>query len=199
MYLDADVVLPGASARAVFERLHTGAALAARPPIHYAVAHSDHLVRRYHRARARMPSVMTSLWGAGVYALSSEGRRRFGEFPDVIADDLFVDRCFDRSEIEIVDCAPVIVRAPRSARDLAHVLRRTYRGQSEQRPQPDLRPPSRLPTTLYELARHSLVPPSQALDGIAYASLAVSARISSRFTRGSTWERDDASRRMGDE
>jgi glycosyltransferase involved in cell wall biosynthesis len=199
MYLDADVVLPGASARAVLERLHRGGVLAARPPIRYAVSHSDHLVKRYYRARAQMPSVMSSLWGAGAYALSAEGRCRFGEFPDLIADDLFVDRCFDRAEIEIVDCPPVIVRAPRTAHDLIRVLRRTYRGQSEQRGLPGHRSGSRLPMTLHDLARHSLVPSSRALDGVAYASLALSARVALRLTSGSPWERDDASRMIGDE
>ena len=69
IYLDADVVLPGASARAVLERLRAGA-IAARPPIRYDSSGSSAPVRSYYRARSRVPALLESLWGAGVYGLS---------------------------------------------------------------------------------------------------------------------------------
>ena len=75
-------------------------------------------MRSYYRARSRVPAVLGSLWGAGVYGLSESGRRRFGAFPDVVADDLWVDRLFAEEEVEIVDCAPVVVTVPRRSRDL---------------------------------------------------------------------------------
>ena len=53
---------------------------------------------------------MSSLWGAGVYGLSEEGRSRFGDYPDVVAEDLYVDQHFDEHEIEIVSCAPLSSR-----------------------------------------------------------------------------------------
>ena len=109
IYLDADVVLAGAAARAVLERLRAGA-VAARPPIRYDSGRSSAPVRRYYRARSRVPALLDSLWGAGVYGLSEAGRSRFGAFPDIVADDLWVDRHFAPGEIEIVDCAPVVGR-----------------------------------------------------------------------------------------
>ena len=129
--------MPGAAARVVLERLRNGV-LAARPPIRYEIGGASSLVRSYYRARSRVPAVLGSLWGAGVYGLSESGRRRFGAFPDVVADDLWVDRLFAEDEVEIVDSAPVVVTVPRRSRDLLRVLGRTYRGKREPARAPDL-------------------------------------------------------------
>ena len=178
LYLDADVVLPGSAARVVLERLRSGA-LAARPPIRYETSGASAPVRSYYRARSRVPAVLGSLWGAGVYGLSATGRSRFGAFPDVVADDLWVDRLFDDGEVEIVDSAPVVVAVPRRSRDLLRVLRRTYRGKREMAFAPDLddeRPrPSR--STLRDLGRAALVGPAAALDAATYAAFAAGARL----------------------
>ena len=131
LYLDADVLLPGSAARLVLERLRSGA-LAARPPIRYAVSGASAPVRRYYRARSRVPAVLGSLWGAGVYGLSAAGRSRFGAFPDVVADDLWVDRLFSDEEMEIVDCEPVVVQVPRRSRDLVRVLVPRLSGQARE-------------------------------------------------------------------
>ena len=76
---------------------------------------------------------MGSIWGAGVYGLSAAGRARFGDHPDVVAEDLFVDQCFDADEIDIVGDEPVVVVAPAHYRDLLKVMRRAYRGAAENR------------------------------------------------------------------
>ena len=90
--------------------------------------------RRYFRARAQMPSVMGSLWGAGVYGLTAAGRARFGDHPDVVAEDHWVDQHFDAAEIDIVGDEPVVVVAPARVRDLLKVRRRAYRGVVENGP-----------------------------------------------------------------
>ena len=125
------MILTAASARQVLERLRAGPALAARPPISYDTNRSAILVRSYYRARVRVPAVMGSVRGAGVYGLSEVGRARFGPYPDITADDLYVDQCFKRSEIEIVGSAPVRVTAPRRTADLLRILRRNYQGKAE--------------------------------------------------------------------
>ena len=113
LYLDADVVLLGSSVRRVVDRLNEGA-VAARPPVRYDSSRSTAPVRSYYRARSRMPAVLRSLWGAGVYGLSAAARGRFDAFPDIVSDDLWIDRQFDPDEVEIVDCDPVVVAVPRS-------------------------------------------------------------------------------------
>ena len=80
LYVDADVVLAGASARRVLKHLATEG-LAARPPLRYDTTRSSALVQSYFRARSRMPAVLGSLWGAGVYGLSNAGHARLARFP----------------------------------------------------------------------------------------------------------------------
>ena len=80
LYLDADVTLNGLAARRVLERLSDGA-IAARPPIRYDSDAASAPVRSYYRARSRVPAVLGSLWGAGVYGLSSAGPPRGGALP----------------------------------------------------------------------------------------------------------------------
>lgn len=202
LYLDADVVLSGRTARQVLEHLLGEGALAARPLIRYDTSHSSAVVRRYFRARSRMPAVMGSIWGAGVYGLSAAGRARFGDHPDVVAEDLFVDQCFDADEVDIVGDEPVVVVAPARFRDLLKVRRRAYRGaiegrevtepQGAQRQQVSRRA-STTPSTVRDLLRlcRSL---RGALDAATYAFVSVSARLYNAFGGSVRWERDESSR-----
>jgi glycosyltransferase involved in cell wall biosynthesis len=193
LYLDADIVLPSASAALVLECLRDGTALAARPPIRYDVTGAAPLVRSYYRARSRVPAVMNSLWGAGLYGLSAAGRGRFGPFPDVIADDLFVDQNFCRSEIAIVGSAPVVVTVPRQSADLIRILRRAYSGNAENRALPE-GAQSTAASTVRGLAAAASAGPGKALDAAAYLCLAAIARMSLAVARPARWSRDESSR-----
>jgi glycosyltransferase involved in cell wall biosynthesis len=195
IYLDADVVLRGSAARVVLRRLGAGA-IAARPPIRYDSSASSAPVRSYYRARSRLPALLGSLWGAGAYGLSQAGRSRFDAFPDVVADDLWVDRQFAADEIEIVDCAPVLVAAPRATSDLIRVLRRTYRGKAEIAGiDPHDRSTETTLSTLQQLRRLVATGPRAALDAATYAAFAVGARLAlSAPLAAARWERDDSSR-----
>ncbi len=189
VYLDADVLLLLESVHAVLRRLGD-ATPAGRPPVRYDASRSTFLVRRYYAARASMPAVLGSLWGAGVYALAPAGRTRFTEFPDVVADDLWVDQLFRPAEISIVDCPPVTVTAPVRARDLLRVLRRGYRGNASL--------PAR-PTaggTVADLARLARSGPRGCADALVYAGFAVAARLARRVRAGDGWERDDSARAL---
>jgi glycosyltransferase involved in cell wall biosynthesis len=195
IYLDADVVMQGPAARAVLRRLRAGA-VAARPPVRYDSSRSSAPVRSYYRARSRVPALLGSLWGAGVYGLSEEGRSRLGAFPDVVADDLWVDRHFAAGEIEIVRCTPVVVSVPRTTRALIRVLRRTYRGKAETA---DLDPHDRAyettASTVRQLRRLAAAGPSAALDAATYAAFAMGARLAVPGPpAGVRWERDESSR-----
>jgi glycosyltransferase involved in cell wall biosynthesis len=201
LYLDADVVLPGRSARRVLERLH-GAAVAARPPIQFNTSRASRPVRRYYRARSRVPGLMTALWGAGVCGLSADGRGRFGTFPDVVADDLWLDRHFAAAEIEIVVCPPVVVEVPRRTTDLIRILRRTYRGNAEVRRGEAgglVRCRATTASTLRDLGRLVLDGRVPAIDAFAFAGFAVMGRlavaVAPALDASTRWERDERSRR----
>jgi glycosyltransferase involved in cell wall biosynthesis len=201
LYLDADVVLPGRAALRVLEHLGRNDSVAARPPFRYETAHSSALVRRYYRARSQVPAVMGSIWGAGVYGLSAAGRTRFGDYPDLIADDLFVDRCFRKDEIDIVGDEPVVVMAPAHYRDLLKVMRRAYRGAAEtvlasggSTPQAAV-PGSTTTSTLRDVLRLCRSP-SGLVDAATYAFVAISARVYIALGRSARWERDESSRSL---
>jgi glycosyltransferase involved in cell wall biosynthesis len=203
LYLDADVVLPGSAARTVLEHLAAGSP-AARPALRYDTSRSSVLVRSYFRARSKMPAVLGCLWGAGVYGLSSAGRARFDTFPDLGADDLWLDRQFEPTEIEIVECTPVTVMAPRRSRDLLHTLRRTYRGKDEIGGTQRSDKRARLITAraVRDLLRMVRSRPQSGADAVVYAGFAMAARIRAaliRMMKGVTpvvWERDDSSREV---
>jgi glycosyltransferase involved in cell wall biosynthesis len=197
LYLDADVELDGEAVRQTVRRLRDGPELAARPPISYDWSGCALLVRSYYRARSRMPAVLNSLWGAGVYGLSEAGRARFGEYPDVVGEDLFVDRQFARSEIAIVSAPPVVVRVPRRTGDLVRILRRTYQGKREgtQSAAPDAG--AGAPTAgmaVGDLLRLAVRHPARGLDATVYAALAILARLTLVVSAPTGWERDDSSR-----
>ena len=66
--------------------------------------------------------------GSGVLALSPAGRARFGRFPDLIADDLYVRSHFSADELRAVEGAESIVVAPRTLRDLVRIKTRSRLG-----------------------------------------------------------------------
>ena len=150
------------------------------------------------RARSQVPAVMASLWGAGVYGLSEADRRRFGAFPDLVADDLWVDGHFDAAEVEIVDCPPVVVVAPQRSRDLVRILRRVYFGKSEtaSAPDPDGRAPETVASTMRDLGRLVAAGPAASLDAATYAAFAAGGRlaVSLGSLSGDQWRQDDSSR-----
>jgi Glycosyl transferase family 2 len=196
VYLDADVLVSGPAIHAVLEHLSRPGAVAARPPIVYDTSSSSWVVRRFYGARAQIPAVMGSLWGAGMYALSAEGRGRFDQFPFLVADDLFVDRLFRTDEIEIVDTAPVVVVASATTSGLLATFRRTFRGNRAigDAPATD-RPGTR--ATVRDLASLACRGPAEFVDAAVYAAVVIWARaLAWRHPRSSrVWERDDTSRR----
>ncbi|MET3769613.1 glycosyltransferase involved in cell wall biosynthesis [Marisediminicola sp. UYEF4] len=196
IYLDADVVMTGAAAMAVLSRLSTGGTLAARPPIRFDSTGARWPVRRWYEVRERLPSISRALWGAGTYALSIDGRARFGEFPDIVSDDLFIDSLFSEAETDIVDTDPVIVTTPRRTGDLLKILIRTYRTQGDVQ-----RDDSHIPISrgqrgqlrdILALVRRQ---PGLVLSAAVYAVLIFIARLRARFrSRQGAWERDNSSR-----
>ena len=114
IYLDADIEATAQSILATIEALSdTQTLYAARPTATYDINGADFLVRRYYRARSRVPALHRSLWGAGIFGLTHAGHQRIGgTFPQVIGDDLFTDRQFTEAEKAIIRTVPVKVNAP---------------------------------------------------------------------------------------
>ncbi len=69
--------------------------------------------------------------GSGIYALSKEGRRRFDEFPPVIADDGYVRNLFISHERRTLDTCTFTVVAPADAKNLIKIKTRARLGNME--------------------------------------------------------------------
>jgi hypothetical protein len=193
IYLDADVVLPATSARQILEHLQTGQALAARPPTSYDTKDADALVRSYYRARSHLFSLKRSLWGSGAYAVSAAGRARYDAYPEIIADDLSVDRWFRRSEIDIIGSEPTVITVPCRVPDLFRVLRRRYLGnvQIQDLPEP---PELTVQSTLRDLIAMVRSSPAAAVDAAVFSAIATAVRITLRISPPTGWNRDESSR-----
>jgi glycosyltransferase involved in cell wall biosynthesis len=131
-YLDADVELTYPALAAVVREMATTGAPAAAPRQVWDRTGASRWVRAYHSVWEELPYGRDSLVG-GVYALSAEGRRRFGAFPDVIADDLFVRGLFHPRERPRLDSATFVVHPPRTLRELIRVQTRQRVGNAELR------------------------------------------------------------------
>lgn len=193
IYLDADVQMTGLAVADTLDVLVR--AVAARPPAVYDVRGATWPVRRYFGARRAMPSLNRHAWGAGVYALSEEARRRFGEFPDVVGDDLWIDGLLQDGELAIVDTDPVIVTTPKDSRHLLRTLRRAQRGKLETRP--DGRNGVRTgEAALHDLRRLPGRGLGACVDALAFVAFALIARLPTATSRAPRWERDDSTRQI---
>jgi len=195
IYLDADVVMTGHAVRDTARLLHNENALAARPPVHFDSTAASWPMRRWYAVRAQLPSITGRLWGAGVYALSESGRARFGEFPELVSDDTFIDALFANDEVSIVQTEPVSVCIPRTTTDLMKIMRRSYRTQAEV---VAVAGPIGLSDGQRGQARDLIAllkrRPVAVLDVALYVAIVAAARVSAGRARYTTWERDESSR-----
>lgn len=190
LYLDADIRISAAAVLDVLDRLASGDVLAARPASRYDFTGANPLVRSYYRARQRIRRKPV-LWGAGVYGLTEAGHRRFGSFPPLTGDDLFVDDRFGPDEKIVVETEPVVVTTPADVASLLAILRRSRRGVTEAGAD-DRRPERTGPATARAVVR-SIRGPGTAADALVYITLALVARWGARG-RAAGWERDESSR-----
>jgi len=131
LYLDADIEILPETVLAVFDALGEPGVAAARPPYVYDLGGASMPVRGYYRARSKVPAPPSRLWGAGGYAVSEQGHRRFAAFDAVTADDSWFDSLFADHEKKVVAVPPMRVRTPRDSEALMAVLTRQRRGYVE--------------------------------------------------------------------
>ena len=124
-YVDADVVVDVVALLALADELERpGGPLVASPRLEVDTDGASWPVRQHYRIWEFTDYRRTGHIGSGVYALSAGGRRRFGRWPQVIADDRFVQQCFLPGERRTLDEHAFTVR---SARTLPAHLRRSTR------------------------------------------------------------------------
>ena len=194
LYLDADIQISAAAVLAVLDRLGQGDVMVARPDSRYDSDGASALVRSYYRARRRIPQHKLAMWGAGAYGLNEKGHQRFGAFPAVTGDDLYVDTRFDADEKTVVATDPSVVKTPADAKSLLAILRRGYRCGTELSADGH-GPHARMRNTSLDTAVavvRTIRGPRSAIDASVYLGMALAARRHSRNAR--VWERDESSR-----
>ena len=214
VYIDADMVLTANGLRAISAPLHppddpmAGGSAAGRrgvPPLAAVPRRAldltgrPVLVRAFFAINGRLPVYRDGLFGRGVIALSAEARGRFDQFPDLVADDLFLDSLFAPPEKRQVDDVTALVATPRRTRDLLRRLIRVRGGNASMRAvaaDDDL--PARVrPATRLSWLRDVVLPrPWLAPAAVCYLGITVTAALAARRRRGreQSWGRDESSR-----
>lgn len=129
-YLDADISISMEVISAVMKALEDGY-MAASPEAEMNLADSSWIVKAYYDVWLSLPYCRAGMIGAGVYALSVEGRSRFKMFPDIIADDGYVRCLFNESERGAVRGYYSMVTAPGKLSDLVKIKTRSRLGRYE--------------------------------------------------------------------
>jgi hypothetical protein len=164
-YVDADVMLSIDSIRQVAAVLTVGrptghacpfdhpacatcvvpkrkpAALAAAPRMDVDLHGRPWRVRAFYQIWTHLPYCSQCMIGSGVYALSREGRSRFGAFPDIISDDGYIRLLFKPGERVTVGCSEFEIQAPHTLWSLIKIKTRSQYGKYQlHAAHPDLLP-----------------------------------------------------------
>lgn len=194
VYLDADIVPPAGAIAALTRALDESSGILATMPVRrFDTTGRPWPVRAYYRINERLPVFRTGLFGRGLIVLSESGRARFGEFPEMTADDLFLDAQFAESEKAEVAGVEVAVEAPLTTRDLVNRLVRVRRGNAEMRATAgggSVRESDRWSWLRDVVLRDLRLAP----DAFAYVTITLLAGFRARRSASGGWERDQSTR-----
>lgn len=200
IYMDADVRIKGRDVVTLVRYMQEHGVPAAAPKAVMQVDHASWPVRAYYRTWFALPYVKAGMVGCGVFALSKEGRSRFGEFPSITADDGFVRFHFRDDERPVVEDCPVIVTAPATLKGLLAIKTRSRYGKLELRQRfPELLNQKNANSRFRSIAGLFRSPrnwPAAFVYIAVCALVSIRARRKARSARPSHWERDDSSRTL---
>jgi glycosyltransferase involved in cell wall biosynthesis len=194
-YLDADIILTTSGLRALVAACSAYPAVTARRELD--LTGRPLPVRAYFSVHRHLPALRTGLFGRGVIVLSEAGRARFPVFPDLVADDLFVDSLFTDDEKHQVDEVPSVVATPRATRDLLRRLIRVRAGNTAMRAaaargdvHADVRPAGRSSWLKDVVLRRPWLAPA----AVCYTGITVYAALRARRRPDADWGHDASSR-----
>jgi len=160
------------------------------------MSHSSWLVKAYYDVWSTLPYCRAGMIGVGVYALSEAGRDRFGDFPDIVADDGFVRLQFSDDERCAVVSVDSVVTAPSGLSGLIKIKTRSRLGEYELR--------SKFPALFqsdhkaYGTAVFGALKWGTLLQTMIYLCVNIITRIRAKAQLKSNkkmgWERDESSR-----
>jgi glycosyltransferase involved in cell wall biosynthesis len=199
VYLDADLELGSADLRALTAAVSEPGVLAAGPARVLPRTGVSWPVRAYYRIWEQLPQVQSGLFGRGVIVLSAAGHQRVRQLPPSMSDDLAISEAFQPAERRIVDSASVVIRPPRTLRDLLRRRIRVVTGNSQLDERGGRSSEARTsPAVLLRLVRQD---PGNLPGVLVFLSVAVGAKVAARrrIRAGDyqTWLRDESSRQRG--
>ena len=196
VYVDADVEIDTASLRLLLAPLADGAVHATAPERILPRDGVAPLVRWYYDVWERLPQVRAGLFGRGVIALSAVGWEQVRALPPAMSDDLVISEAFAAHERQVVPGTRVVIRPPRTVRDL--IRRRTRVATGNAQADATGRRSADATTSLGGLARLVVAEPRLALRLPVFLSIAAWARLAAcrpvRSGDFQTWPRDESSR-----
>jgi glycosyltransferase involved in cell wall biosynthesis len=198
-YLDADVDVTAETLLAVADRLDPAQRVyVGAPRLRVDSSRASLPVRQYYRIWEQSEYRATGHVGSGVYVLSEAGRARFGRFPNVIADDRFVQQLFLDTERVTVEERTFTVSAPRSFGPLLNRSTRIATGNQQiAAVYPALAPApasSRFAALAKRVAARPWLWTSFPAYCLGYAIPRVRARRIMRAGRIPSWNRDETTR-----
>lgn len=200
-YVDADVQLTTQAVRDVAALLADDSPVLVAAP-RAVVAYEDRspLVRSFYRVWTSLPYFRENMIGSGVYAFSRRGRERFGEFPDIIADDEFARLTAAPHERRASTSATFTIHPPRTLAGVVNINTRARAGNYELRRKfPHLFENSNTTAqrSLAVIARTPQLWPHAPiyLGVMLLAKLKAHRKLAKRLEK--VWERDDSSRQGG--
>lgn len=200
IYLDADIQIPPGGVDALVAALDQPGVMASVPARRLDISGRPWPVRAYFAINERLPVFRDGLFGRGVIVLSAAGRARFGEFPLMVADDLFLDSLFAADEKAQVAEVVVTVETPFTTTDLVRRLVRVRRGNAAMRAAAHA---GEIEAAVRQADRWSWLRDVVARDprlvfaGLVYVVITLVAALRARQgpLGAMTWGRDDSTRR----
>jgi glycosyltransferase involved in cell wall biosynthesis len=194
-YIDADTRLSEGAIAIVADAMpKLKLELAAPTPV-VDTSNSSWLVRQYYNVWLKLPYVKDGVIATCSFVVSEQGRKRFGQFPDVISDDGYIRCQFERAEIGNIPGAEIRIMAPRDVVSLIKIKTRARLGNMQL---------NRLKLCTYPTNKAhgrvmiSMIFSRNALPAIVYYSIASLIRIRSLFQMRRIdhyrWEKDMTTR-----
>lgn len=193
IYLDADIRLDDGVLANMVDALTTDEPRVAAPRVRFATQGASWGVRRFYDAYVEVPYVTQGMVGLGIYGLSAAGRRRFGAFPALRADDLFIQQLFAPAERILVD-GEFEVQVPRDLANLVKVRTRVAGGNAELAQSLGGEGyGGTVDSTVRALGRVAVRRPPMLPALLVYVAVILEARRRAR-RRVAVWHRDDSTR-----
>lgn len=195
LHLDADVRLTGADLLRLVDALEEDGVLAVAPGRSIPTEHSSWPVRAYYRVWQALPAVRSGLFGRGAFCLTAEGQARVAAAgTSLMNDDLVASELFTPTERRVVTDATVVVRPPRTVKDLVRRRIRVATGNA----QADAHGARHGSTSFSDLLKLGLRQPAIGLRVPVFMTVTLVARMLSRRAVRTgdytTWLRDESSR-----